>query len=254
MGPTLQMDAVGNEVLLAYRSLVAAESRLGETLARRGQRIGASVADQWPLLHDFLHLYGKSLAPAGIVVLGGAPDAGSRHTGIPFTGPREAREILGLRAEGKGESPSALPFWRAVEDARLARNDAPLESLFATTHLAHAIPYDAPFSPDVEAASVAHVLGLLERARPQAIVPVGREAVFVLARALESDALEELAESPEEVWAEHWSHARLSACPWADVPARRPFRARILPLPSLTGGHALTAQAALERLFAYALA
>ena len=253
MGTTLEVEVVGQEVLLAYRSLVAVEGRLGESLARRGQRVGSSIADQWLILHDFLQLYARGLAPAGVVVLGGAPDAGSRHTGIPFTGPREARELLGLRASGTGVSPSAAAFWDAVAGARAARNDAPLESLFGTVHLAHAIPFDAAFTPDVENASIAHVLTLLERARPQAIAAVGREAIHVLSRALESDALAELAEAPESAWAERWAHGGLSACPWADVPAGRPFRVRVMPLGAIDGPYAATTRDALERLFTYAL-
>lgn len=103
---------------LAYRDLIGEEARLGETLSRRGLRIGATLADQWTTLHDYLSLYARGLSPAGMVVFGGRPDDGSRVTGIPFTGAVEAREALGLPALGPATSPGGAVFWRAVERAR----------------------------------------------------------------------------------------------------------------------------------------
>lgn len=253
------MDArlVGDDLALAYRDLIGAEARLGETLAKRGVHVGATLADQWPTLHDYLSLYARGLSPAGMVVLGGRPDDGSRATGIPFTGAAEARDHLGLASGGATRSPSGAAFWRAVGAARAAAQDAPVESLFGTVHLAHAQPFDfgSPEEPEVREAAAAHVLRVLGVARPQAVVCVGADALAMLGRALQNRDLVELAAADESAWVERWPPgARLFAYPWAEVPTKPPFRARVVPVPSLAGRHAALGERALASAFSYVLA
>ena len=246
---------VGDEMGLAYRDLIGAEAKLGEALARRGIRIGATLADQWPVLHDYLSLYARGLSPAGMVVFGGRPDDGSRVTGIPFTGPDQARELLGLSARGDVASPSGAAFWRAVADARAAAQDAPLESLMGTVHLAHAMPFDFNPEPEVREASSRHVLRVLDAARPQAAVCVGAEALAALGRALHNNELVDLAAAKEFTWVERWPPGtRLASYPYAEVPTRRPFRLRVVPVPSLAGPQSAAAEKALVKAFSYVLA
>lgn len=246
--------SVGEELLLAYRDLVGSEARLGEALGRRGLRLGASLADQWPVLHDHLHLYGRGLSPAGMLVLGGAPDEGSRHTGIPFTGPSEARRALGLDARGAASSPAGAAFWRAVEVARGASAvTAPLESFFATVHLAHATPFDAPACPERSEASAQHVLRLLARLRPQAVVTVGAHALATLGDALGDQAVRDLARADEGAWSARWPPGSpLRAYPWAQPATSPAFRFRLVPVPDLAGPRASQAYACLSSVLALA--
>ena len=250
MGPApFATHAVGTGLIAAYRGLVAAEARLAEA----GHRPGASVADQWPTLHHYLRTYARLLSPAGVVVFGGAPDAGSRATGLPFTGPQAARERLGLDAAGEGESPQARAFWDAVALAAPVSDAAPLHALFSTVHLALARPFDVAPARAVMDASARHVLRVLEAARPQAAVAVGGHALEVLARALGDARVRDLAASPEEGWCRHWpAGTRLLAYPYVEVPAKRPFRVRLVPVPALDGPHADLAVSALGGVLAYA--
>lgn len=254
MGTGIDAGHLGDELALAYRDLIGAEARLGETLARRGLHIGATLADQWPTLHEYLSLYARGLSPAGMLVLGGGPDAGSRATGIPFTGAAEARANLGLSTPGASQSPSGAAFWRAVAAACVAAQDAPVESLFGTVHLAHAQPFDFAPEPEVRDAAAAHVLRVLGAARPQAIVCVGGEALATLGRALQNPDLVDLASGREAAWVERWPPGtRLFQYPFAEVPARHPFRARVVPVPALDGADAGSGERALASAFSYAL-
>lgn len=248
-------ERVGELLSLAYRDLVGAEARLAETLAPRGIRVGASLADQWPVLHEYLSLYARGLSAAGMVVFGGAPDAGSRATGIPFTGAREARSHMGLSVPGATQSPSGAAFWRAVTAARDVARDAPLESLFGTVHLAHAHPFDFGAHPEAADEAARHTLRVLEVARPQAAVAVGAEALATLGRALRNQDLVDLASGREDAWLERWPPgSRLLQYPYAEVPAARPFRVRVVPVPSLAGPLASAGERALASAFSYVLA
>ena len=246
--------SVGEVLLAAYRDLVPAESRLGEALSQRGLRLGATVADQWPVLHDHLQLFGRGLSPAGMLVLAGAPDAGSRATGIPFTGPVEARRALGLDAAGAAASPSGAAFWRAVDAARGPRAaDAPIESFFGTVHLAHALPFDAPPCPEATEAGLAHVRRLLGALRPQAVVTVGADPLRVLGRAIGDGNAQDLAATGEDAWQARWPPGSpLRAYPWAQPQGGPPFRFRLVPLPGLDGPRAAQAYAALVPVLAHA--
>lgn len=227
---------VGEGILAAYRDLLSAEARLGEMLSPRGIRVGVSLVDQWPTLHEYLNLYARGLSPAGVLVLAGAPDEGSRHTGIPFTGAREARDALGIAATGSASSPSAAAFWRAVAQAQAACADAPLEALFGTLHLAHARPFDFDATAEVREASAQHVRRLLAEARPQAIVCLGPEPLATLGFALADPRIADLAAAPEESWAARYpAGTSLVRYPSVDVPAKMPFRARVIPVPALDG-------------------
>lgn len=251
----MEGDPVGEQLLLAYRELIGAEARVGEALSRQGMRIGATVADQWSLLHEYLHIYARGLSPAGIVVFGGRPDEGSRATGIPFTGEREARIHLGLAARGESASPSAGAFWGAIESARIAAQGAPIESLFGALHLAHALPFDAALTQEVQDLSVAHVRRILEQARPQAAVAVGSEALAALGRAVGNHDLTTLSSSPESSWLERWPPGTpLRSYPYVDFGRERPFRMRIVPVPSLSGVEAGRGSLALSNVFSYVLA
>lgn len=251
---TVEAKPLSEQLLLAYRELIGAEAQVGEALSRRGMRIGATVADQWPVLHEYLHLYARGLSPAGVVVFGGRPDEGSRATGIPFTGSREARERMGLAVKGDSRSPSAAAFWGAVEKARVAAGDAPLESLFGTLHLTHAVPFDSPMTPEVADLSRRHVLRVLAEARPQAAVAVGPEALAALGRAVGNLDLVELAAARESTWVERWPPGtRLSGYPYTEVDVGRPFRMRVVPVPSLSGADAERGGRALEGVFSYVL-
>lgn len=246
---------LGEQLVLAYRELIGAEAQVGEALSRRGLRIGATLADQWPVLHEYLHLYARGLSPAGVVVFGGRPDEGSRATGIPFTGVRDARVHLGLATRGDAGSPSAAAFWGAVEKARLAAQGAPMETLFGTMHLAHAVPFDAALTPEVSELSSRHVLRILAEARPQAAVAVGAEAVAALGRAVGNFDLVALAGAEESTWVERWPPGtRLSQYPYTEVATARPFRMRVVPVPSLAGDHAERGGRALASVFSYVLA
>lgn len=247
--------AIGDALSVAYRELLVAEARLGELLSPKGIRLGVSLADQWPTLRDYLALYASGLSPAGVLVLGGAPDAGSRFTGIPFTGAAEARATLGLDAPGEARSTSGAAFWRAVARAQEAAAGAPLESLFGTTHLAHAQPFDLAPTQEVRRASQAHVRRLLAEARPQVVVTVGSEALAALGETLDDARLSDFARVPEAQWATRYpAGTRMYAYPTADVAGARPFRVRVVPVPSLDGATADAGAAALERVLAYAWA
>lgn len=250
MGPS----GLGDALVVAYRELLGAEARLGETLSPRGIQVGVSVADQWPTLHEYLHLYARGLSPAGLLVLGGAPDEGSRHTGIPFTSAADARDLLGLATgTAAARSPSAAAFWRAVERAREARDKAPLESLFGTMHMAHAQPFDLEPTPEVRQAAAAHVRRLLAEARPQVVVTVGRDALAALGDAVADPRLIDLSRAAEETWSAHYAPGTpLLRYPAVDVPGPRPFRARVVPLPSLSGDAAERATASLQHVLSAA--
>jgi len=247
MGMVANPSSVAGGLLAAYRDLVPAEATLGELLARDGARVGVSVVDRWPTLREYVQLYATGLAPAGALVLAGAPDAGSRATGVPFTGARFARETLGLAAAGDAASPLEGAFWGAVRDASAANSDAPVESLFGTAHLAHAVPFDVPqLTRPVLDASAAHVLRLLRETRPQIVLALGADALGVLARATGDARVRDVAELPERAWSARWSASvRLHECPFVDVPATLPFRARLLPVASLDGEDARTARGVL---------
>lgn len=250
----LEEPFVGDKLGLAYRDLIGAEARIGEALALRGLRVGVPLADQWSVLHDYLGLYARDLSPAGMVVFGGRPDEGSCRTGIPFTGADEARDLLGLAVGGAARSPSSGPFWRAVQHARGAAQDAPLEALFGTVHLAHAIPFDFSPEPEVRAASVDHILRLLDAARPQAAVCVGADALATVGRALNNEAAVDLATTDESTWTEHWPPGtRPFSYPYAEVPVKNPFRVRIVPVPSLAGPSAAMGERTLAHAFSYVL-
>ncbi|MEA3202017.1 MAG: hypothetical protein QOE90_3445 [Thermoplasmata archaeon] len=244
MDAVIAQTGVVEDVLVAYRDLVGVEARLAEKLGRQGVRIGASVADQWPLVHDFLQLYARGLARAGALVLAGSPDAGSRATGIPFTGPREARERLGLQIEGETSSPSAR-WW----DAAAA---APPAALFSVAHLAHANPFDLAPMPAVRDAAATHLTRLLSLLRPQAVVTVGAEALAALGHALGQRDLVDLARAPEDAWLARWPPATpLLRHPLAEVAQRPPFRVRVVPVPALDGPNGHAAEASLRSLVAY---
>lgn len=240
-------------LLLAYRALITDESKIAERLAPRGLRIGASIVDQWPTLSDYVSMYAGALAPGGVLVLGGGPDEATRATGVPFTGPARARDVLGLSAPHVGQASHAEgAFWRAVETASRANGDAPLDSLFSTVHLAHARPFDAEPDHDVRDASARHVMRLLDDVRPQVTVAVGSEALFVLARALADNRLLDAAAIDEAQWPTLWpAGTRLSQYPYIDVPVARPYRTRLVPVPSLAGPHATPASDALASVFSY---
>lgn len=259
---------VGERLALAYRDLIGDEARLGETLSRRGVRIGATLADQWSTLDEYLSLYARGLSPAGMVVFGGRPDDGSRGTGIPFTGGPEARERLGLQSRAPSASPSGAAFWRAVD---LARAQTPIESVLGSIHLAHAQPFDfapaprapgtetilaaAADEPEVREASAAHVLRILDATRPQAIVCIGADALATLGRALRNPTIVDVASTRETAWTQRWPPGtRLSTYPYAEVPCARPYRARIVPVPSLVGPASATGQSVLVSAFSYVLA
>lgn len=249
------LGEVGSTLSAAYQDLLASESRLSETLAPRGIRFASSVVDQWPTLHDYLSLYGRSLSAAGVLVLAGGPDEGSRLTGVPFTGPAAARERLGLEARGEARSPSEDAFWDAVAIASPVADAVPLESLFSLVHLTHARPFDVEATPEVKDASARHVLRLLKETRPQAIVAVGHEALHVLARALGDARVLDVAAIPEGAWCEHWPpQTPLLRYPYVEVPVERPFRARLVPLPALDGPHRVEATESLAGVLAYAWA
>lgn len=252
----LGTEVVGERLALAYRELIRSEAQLGETLARRGMRVGATLADQWTTLDEYLGLYARGLSPAGMVVFGGRPDDGSRATGIPFTGGPEARDILGLEAPGQARSPSGEAFWRAVNAARAKAQDAPVESLFGSVHLTHAQPFDFAPEPEVREASAQHVLRILGAARPQAAVCIGADALATVGRALRNSDLVSLASSGRErAWTERWpAGTRLSAYPYAEVPIDQPFRLRVVPVPSLVGTSAASGEQALADALSYVLA
>lgn len=252
---TAALEGVGSGLLLSYRDLLPAEARIAEALAPRGLRIRSSVADAWSTLDEYVSQYGRHLAPAGVLVLGGGPDAGSRATGIPFVGPTAARERLGLRAEGEGRSPSETAFFDAVDIASPVAETVPLASLFASVHLAHARPFDVEATPEVRDASARHVLRLLKATRPQAIVAVGHEALHVVARALGDARVLDVAAIPEEAWTRHWPPGTpLLRYPYVEVPVERPFRARLVPVPALDGPLAADATEALAGVLAHAWA
>lgn len=246
----------GGGLSAAYRELPTAEARLGEALATRGMRVASSIIDAWPTLQEYLDIYARGHSTAGLLVLGGGPDAGSRHTGIPFTGAVEARDALGLAASGDARSPSGAAFWRAVATAQEAASGAPVESLFGTVHLAHARPFDCDATvPEVREASARHVLRLLSDARPQVVVTVGREALATLGLALSDARLTDFASVDERVWSERFpAGTPILRYPMADVPVARSFRARIVPVPSLDGALSDAASAQVSRLLAYAWA
>lgn len=237
--------SIAEEVLLAYRDLVGAEARLADALAPRGISFRASVANQWPVIHDHLQIYGRGLGRAGLLVLAGAPDAGSRMTGIPFTGPREAREHLELEVAGDASSPAGETFWRAVAEL-------PLDPLFGVAHLAHAIPFDVEDAPEVREASRAHLTRLLALMRPQGVVAVGPAALAALGHALGQPDLVALGHAPEDAWASRWPPGTsLLRYPVAEVPLHPPFRVRVVPLPSLDGPHADLAATSMQRLLGW---
>lgn len=247
MGVVTGASSILPDLLQSHQGLLGAEAALGEALAREGLRIGASVAHQWPLVHDHLQLYARGAGRAGLLVLAGAPDEGSRRTGIPFMGPLDARERLGLDADGAARSPAAPAFWQAV-------GDAPLEALFGAAILAHANPFDAPDHAAVREAAARHVLRTLETTRPQAVVTVGAAALATLGRALALRDLEDLARAPEASWLARWPEGtRLTAYPRAEVRARPPFRANVVPLPDLAGPLAGPASRALACLMRVAI-
>jgi hypothetical protein len=163
--------------------------------------------------------------------------------------------LLGLTVRGETPSPSGAAFWRTVDAARAAAQDAPLETLMGTVHLAHAMPFDFAPEPEVKAASARHVLRVLDATRPQAAVCVGSEALAGLGRALASNELVDLAAANESAWVERWPPGtRLSAYPYAEVPTTRPFRLRVVPVPSLAGPHSGAAEQTLVKAFSYVLA
>jgi uracil-DNA glycosylase len=237
--------SIVEDLLHAHRDLFGAEAKLAEALARKGLRMGASVAAQWPVLHDHLQLYARDLGRAGVLVLTGAPDAGSRHTGIPFVGPADARTRLGLDATGDAVSPSGAAFWEAVRDV-------PLEALFGTLHLAHANPFDAPDDSVVHEAANHHLLGLLDVLRPQAVVTVGAPALAALGSVLVERDLSDLAHSPEAAWVERWPPGTpLLRRPTTEAPLKPPFRFRLVVLPALDGPLAHEACAGLQAIVRY---
>lgn len=251
MGAALPAVDVGRRLLAAYRDLVSAETRVADALARASlPPLASTLMDAWPVLHDFLDLYVRGMAPCGALVLAGGPDEGSRSTGIPFTGPRRARESLALDAPGDAESPAGKAFWNAVTLARERLDDAPLESLFAAAHVAHARPLDgSPDARPVIEASVRHVTRLLSEARPQLVVTVGTEPLRLLARATGDATAREVGLLGEDAWLTRWPPgAKLRDLPWLDVPLARPMRARLAPLPALYGRHSGPASEALAAL------
>lgn len=234
-------------MLQAYRDLVGDEARLADALRADGLRIGASVVAQWPVVHDHLQLFARGFGRAGLLVLAGAPDDASRHTGLPFLGPRDARERLGLDVEGDASSPGASAFWDVV-------GEAPLEALYGAVHVAHACPFDAPDHVATRRAAAKHVLTLLDVARPQAVVALGARALGTLADALGDRDLAGLARAPEASWLARWpAGTRPLRLPSAEVPARPPFRVRVAPLPDLAGPAAGQAKEALGALLRFAL-
>ncbi|HEX2021851.1 MAG TPA: hypothetical protein VHH36_04010, partial [Candidatus Thermoplasmatota archaeon] len=165
-----------------------------------------------------------------------------------------ARASLGLDARGDATSPSARAFWRAADRAREIADRAPLDALLGSIHLAHARPFDLPAVREVDDACAAHVLRLLHATRPQAVVTVGADALATLAAALDDRRLADFARAPEASWAERYPPGtRVFQYPYADVPAKRPFRARVVPVPSLSGAAAERAGEALAGVMAQAM-
>lgn len=227
---------MASELDVLQRSLFDAEARLAEVLAPRRGRIQTSLIDQWPVHEEFLQLYGRDLSPAGCLVLAGRPDAASALTGLPFTGPAQARERLELTVRGDERSRAGDAFWMAVDEAQTQKSNAPLTSLFSTLSLAHAIPFSSTMHlPEVVQASIRYVERLLTILRPQVVVAVGNDALAVLGHAAANEALEDLARSPEEAWAQHWPvGTRMLAYPRAEAGGSR---FRVVPVPSLDGPH-----------------
>lgn len=234
----------------AFRELFNTEARLAEVLARRGGRIRHSVMDQWPVFEEFLHLYLRNLSPAGCLVLAGRPDQASRLTGIPFTGPAQARERLGLSAEGDERSRAGEVFWMCVEEAQVLSDNAPLESLFGTMFPAHAIPFTADVhAPETLEASIQHVNRLLREARPQVVVAIGADALTVLGHTTGNEAIEDLARRDEASWSTHWPPGTsMLSYPRAEAGG---CRFRVVPLPALDGAERDAAAAGLTHVMHY---
>lgn len=249
-GLTPARAGLASELDALHRSLFDAEARLAEALAQRRGRIQRSLVDQWPVLQEFLHLYARDLSPAGCLVLAGRPDEGSALTGLPFTGPAQARERLELSVDGGARSRAGDAFWMAVDEAQALHDDAPLASLFATVHLAHAIPFcPTVHTPETVELSIGYVNRLLGVARPQVVVAVGSDALGVLGHATANEALEDLARTPESSWATHWSsQTRMLAYPRAEAGGSR---FRVVPVPALDGPHRELAIATLTHVLDY---
>lgn len=234
----------------AFRELFNMEARLAEVLARRGGRIRHSLMEQWPVLEEFLHLYARNLSPAGCLVLGGRPDEGSRHTGIPFTGPVQARERLGLSVKGDERSRAGDAFWMSVEEAQALSSDAPLESLFGTVLPAHAIPFSSDVhAPETLELSMQHVERLLRETRPQIVVAIGSDALTILGHTTGNEGIEDLARLDEAAWASHWPPGtRMLSYPRAESAG---CRFRVVPIPSLDGSARDVAAASLAHVLHY---
>ncbi len=242
---------LAERLVRAHRDLFTAEARIAEVLGGSGQRIAHSLIDQWPTLEEYLHLYGGALTPAGVLVLGGRPDVGSAQTGIPFTGPWEARRTLGLRANGNDRSPAGPAFWGAVSRVQEHMQGAPLEGLFSTVLLSHAIPFSIQgHPPALFEAAAQHLRSLLAIARPQIVVAAGSDALAMLGHAISDDAVEDLARVDESTWLDHWKPgSRVSKYPTADY---KGARLSVVPVPSLAGEHAERSAASIEAILAYA--
>ncbi len=246
----MKAASVHGALVDSFRALFDAEATLAEQLSRRKETLHHSIIDQWPTLEEFLHIYGGGLGPAGVLVLAGAPDAESSRTGIPFTGPDQARAQLDLTTSGSGTSAAGVTFWDAVHDVQARNKNAPLESLFSTVFLAHAVPFavDTPF-PELKQACAQHTRRLLKVLRPQIVVTTGAIALDVLGLATQNTDLSELASTDEGNWTKHWP---AGSRPLAYPSAEATTRFRVAPLPALDGPHAAESRAALVHLLNYA--
>lgn len=245
---------VGHRIVEVHRALITTEGRLAEALASSHVHVVHPVAASWITLQDHLQLYARDFVPGGLLMLAGRPDAGSRITGIPFTGPPQAREHLDLSASPGPASASGERFWRSVGHVQAAADGAPVASLLGTVMLAHARPL--AFSTDVAEvlhAEAMHVRSLLAATRPQVVVAVGPDALTALGAALDDPNWAAIASAHEADWLERWPvRGSLMRHPTSDVPARPTFRTRVVPVPMLCGPHAEEAEAAITRILAYA--
>lgn len=228
----------------------------------RGLALTSPLAARWDVVQDFVDAYCRDLTPAGVLVVAPDPSVGGAvASGIPLTDAIRAREMLSLDCGGTLASPASAEFWRVVDGVRRATGEPPLESLFASVHLAHAIPFGLatrhgePVSvphrvhelPALQRASRALLERLLATTRPQVVLCVGRLAFeSVAACADNAHALGgELALGWERVVLSRAYSLGLAAYPRADFGS---FRARLVPVDALDGPWADHAQETLAGL------
>jgi hypothetical protein len=196
----------------------------------------------------FVETYASRLTPAGVLVVGAAPDAGgSARTGVPFTDERHAHDILGLPTSGRASEETATRFWGLLGEARVFAGLAPIEALFSTVHLAHAIPYGvAPAAdptasvpveravlrmPSLERHGLAQLAETIQACRPTVTVALGEFPYRFVARLARNRlALERLVDEEgfqELALSRRWPEGPY---PWAEFGG---FRSRLVPLAHL---------------------